>query len=114
MDIHLREEIFGLHANICEGLADPNRILILYTLDEKPRNVSELAALLGLAQPTVSRHLKVLRNRRMVTAERQAQAVIYSLADHRIIEALDMLRTFLAASLHNQAELARSMNSEPV
>lgn len=114
MDNHLREEILILHANICEGLADPNRILILYALDEKARNVSELVVALGLPQPTVSRHLKVLRNRGMVIAERQAQAVIYTLADHRVIEALDVLRTFLAASLHGQAELARSMNSEPV
>jgi ArsR family transcriptional regulator len=112
MDTHLREEILNLHAHICEGLADPNRILILYTLDENARNVTELAAALGMPQPTVSRHLKVLRDRGMVIAERKGQSVIYSLADHRVIEALDLLRAVLADSLHSRAELARSVNNE--
>ena len=61
MDLSLREEIFRLHASVCGGLADPNRILILYTLANKPHNVSDLAEVLMISQPTVSRHLKTLR-----------------------------------------------------
>ena len=114
MDSQLREEILALHAGICEGLADPTRILILYTLDEKARNVSELASLLGVTQPTASRHLKVLHSKGLVEAERQAQAMIYSLTDHRVIEALDILRAILADSLHSQGELARSVEKKLV
>ena len=114
MNSRLREEILVLHANICEGLADPTRILILYTLDEKARNVTELAAALGVTQPTTSRHLKMLRNRGMVIAERQAQAVIYSLTDRRVIEALDILRAVLADGLHSQGELASSVTKDLV
>ena len=114
MNSRLREEILVLHANICEGLADPTRILILYTLDEKARNVTELAAALGASQPTTSRHLKMLRNRGMVIAERQAQAVIYSLTDRRVIEALDILRAVLADGLHSQGELASSVTKDLV
>lgn len=113
MDSNLREEVTRLHANICGGLADPNRILILYTLADGPRNVSELASILSLPQPTVSRHLKTLRERNMVQAERAGQAVIYSLADRRIIEALDLLRAFMADSLKSQSALARSVSGKP-
>jgi DNA-binding transcriptional ArsR family regulator len=112
MDSHLREEILTLHAYVCEGVADPNRIIILYTLDEKPRNVTELATALGMPQPTVSRHLKVLRERGLVVAERQAQAVQYSLADRRVIEALDLMRAVLADRLHSSAKLAASVGME--
>ena len=112
MDSRLREEILVLHANICEGLADPTRILILYTLDEKARNVTELAAALGVTQPTTSRHLKMLRDRGMVIAERKAQAVIYSLTDRRVIEALDILRAVLADGLQSQGELASSVTKD--
>ncbi len=112
MDNRLREEILILHANICEGLADHTRILILYTLDEKPRNVTELAATLGIPQPTISRHLKTLRDRGMVVTERRAQAVVYSLTDRRVIEALDILREVLADRLHSRGELARSVIGE--
>ncbi|NIW49404.1 MAG: metalloregulator ArsR/SmtB family transcription factor, partial [Gammaproteobacteria bacterium] len=59
----LRDEINKLHAQVCSGLADPNRILILYKLAEAPHNVSDLASSLEIPQPTVSRHLKVLRER---------------------------------------------------
>ncbi len=108
MDNKLREEVNNLHAQVCGGLADPNRILILYTLAERPHSVSELSEALGLPQPTTSRHLKTLRERGMVAAEREGQSVIYSLADHRIIQALDLLRAFLADSLGSQVALAQT------
>lgn len=69
MSDNLREEVVRLHAQVCSGLADPNRILIIYNLAEGPRCVNEIAASLELSQPTVSRHLKVLRERGIVRAE---------------------------------------------
>jgi DNA-binding transcriptional ArsR family regulator len=102
----LEFEVHQLHSRMCEGLADPTRILILYALAEAPRNVSELAEALGSPQPTVSRHLKVLREREMVRAERVGPAVRYSLIDSRVIDALDILRAVLASRLKSQAALA--------
>ena len=99
-----------MHANICNGLADPNRILILYTLADHPSNVTELAKTLETPQPTISRHLKILKERGMVKAERDGQAVNYSLVDHRIIQALDLLRAMLAHRLKNQIALAKTAN----
>ena len=63
MDERLEREVNLLHASICQALADPKRILILYALSEGPKNVSELTEALDVPQPTVSRHLKVLRER---------------------------------------------------
>jgi ArsR family transcriptional regulator len=102
----LEHEVHQLHSRMCEGLADPTRILILYALAEAPRNVGELAETLHAPQPTVSRHLKVLRERGMVSGERLGPAVRYSLADSRLIEALDLLRAVLASQLRSQAALA--------
>jgi len=101
----LEQEVLLLHSHICEGLGDPKRVLILYLLDERPRNVTELTAALGVSQPTVSHHLKVLRDRGLVRAERDGTSIYYSLADHRIIEALDILRTMLADLLAHRASL---------
>jgi ArsR family transcriptional regulator len=112
MDNNLREEITRLHAQVCSGLADTNRILILYTLNEKSLNVSELSDFLGLPQPTTSRHLKVLRDRGLVTAERDAQSIYYTLTDQRIIQALDLLRAVLKDKLEAQVQLLRS-STEP-
>jgi ArsR family transcriptional regulator len=109
MDTNLRNEIDRLHAQVCNGLADPNRILILYTLAENRYNVSDLARTIELPQSTVSRHLKVLRERNMVVAQRDGQSVYYSLADDRIIQALDLLREILASSIESQAALVQSV-----
>src|SRR5512138_1414748 len=96
MNSTLETEVLQLHAEICAGLADPNRILILYELSQSPRNVTELCTNLEMPQPLVSRHLKVLRERGMVLAARHGTVVEYSLADTRLIKALDLLREVLS------------------
>ena len=112
MSDNLREEVVRLHAQVCSGLADPNRILILYNLSEGPRCVNDIASSLELPQPTVSRHLKVLRDRGMVRAERDGQTNNYRLSDTCIIQALDILRALLADQLMDQALLARQANEK--
>jgi ArsR family transcriptional regulator len=107
----LLAEIHILHAQICSGLADPNRIFILYTLHENDYNVSELADTIDLPQSTVSRHLKILRDRGIVKSERRGQSVYYSLSDKRIIQALDILRSVLADNLESRGVLALTVSS---
>jgi ArsR family transcriptional regulator len=106
----LELEINLLHSQLCAGLADPKRILILYMLSESKLNVTELAEALEMPQPTVSRHLKMLRERGLVDYNRDGTSVYYSISDQRIIKALDMLRAVLADQLQEQADLARSVS----
>ena len=101
----LVQEITQLHADFCSALADPTRLILLYALAEKPMNVSELTQELNQPQPTISRHLKVLRDRGLVTAERQGMTVEYSLADHRVVDALDILRSIMRDSIQKRANL---------
>lgn len=110
MDEQLRREVTLLHANLCQALADPTRLLILYALAEAPRNVGGLAELLDAPQSTVSRHLKVLRERHLVTTARDGVSVLYALADARVIDALDILRAVLMSALSQQAALARDLS----
>jgi ArsR family transcriptional regulator len=97
------EELRLLHANICQALGDPKRILILYALYDRPRHVTALADHLGMPQPTVSRHLGVLYQRSLVTAERDGPAVIYRLADPRLITVLEIMRAIHGDVLAHQA-----------
>jgi ArsR family transcriptional regulator len=99
------EEVNLLHTHICEGLGDPKRVLILYILSEKPRNVTELTELLDVSQPTVSHHLKILRDRELVSSDKDGTIVTYSLADERIIDALNIMRSILADILTRRAGL---------
>jgi ArsR family transcriptional regulator len=105
----LIEEVNLLHAQMCQGLADPTRILILYLLADTPRYVSELADTLDVKQPTVSHHLKVLRERGLVTTTREGNAIRYELRDRRIVEALDLLREVMGDILSEQAKLINAV-----
>src|SRR5579864_1191176 len=113
MNQNLREEITQLHAHICSGLSDTNRILIIYALAEHALNVGDLAERLGISQTTTSRHLKVLRERGIVRAERSGQSVYYCLTDQRVIEALDLLRAVLNDQLENRAALVLHSADRP-
>ena len=61
------------------ALAEPNRRALLDLLRVRPRTVGEVAEALGLAQPTVSKHLKVLREAGLVRVSVDAQRRIYTL-----------------------------------
>ncbi len=99
------DELTLLHNHVCQALGDPRRIQILYALHERPRHVTALAEDLGIPQPTVSRHLRVLRQRALVTTERDGPAVVYELADGRMITVLDEMRQVLRDVLARQANM---------
>lgn len=106
MDVkNLEQEIGLLHERICSALGDPSRLLILYLLSEKDLFVNEIADAMDMPQSSVSRHLRVLRERSLVDTERQGTAVLYRLKDKRIIQALDLMREILSAQLQEQVEI---------
>lgn len=108
----LAQEVSQLEADFCFALSDPTRILILYALSEGPRNVTELTSELGNTQPTTSRHLKVLRERGLVQTTRQGTSVTYQLADPRLIEALDILRSVMRDGIARRANLVNKLDQE--
>jgi len=106
----LTHEVSELEADLCSAFVDPIRILILYELDKQPRNVTELTNKLGIPQPTTSRHLKVLRDHGLVRTTRHGVSIRYELADCRLIEALNILRTVLHDQISSKADLVAELN----
>lgn len=102
----LLKQIDLLHAGICGALADPKRIAMLYAMRESESTVTDLAQELNLPQATVSRHLKVLRERGMVVGRREGMNVYYSVTSKKVLRALDLLREVLSEHLDQRAELA--------
>ncbi len=68
------------------ALADESRIRLLLRLKRGPASVGELARELGVAQPSVSKHLSVLKQAGLLDCERRGTAVIYSIRDQSIFE----------------------------
>jgi DNA-binding transcriptional ArsR family regulator len=64
---------------VLQALSDKSRRTVLEALKDRPATVSELAELLPIARPGVSRHLRVLREVGLVEVRQEAQWRIYSL-----------------------------------
>ena len=62
------------------ALADPTRVRILHLLGDGPLCVGDLVSVLGVPQPTASRHLAYLRKSGLVVDERRGQWSFYKLA----------------------------------
>lgn len=108
MDPNVQQEIYQLYAGLCKALADPKRLLIIEALRDGPVTVGELAEEFGLSQPNVSQHLAILRDRNVVNADRSGNNVYYSLANRKVLEAIDILREVMAEQLANQGKLHRA------
>jgi DNA-binding transcriptional ArsR family regulator len=67
-------------------LAEPTRLRILDLLRQRPRPVGELVDALGLSQPGVSKHLRVLRDARLVDVRPEAQRRIYQVRAQPLAE----------------------------
>ncbi len=61
------------------ALAEPNRYRIVELLRTGPRAVNDIGERLGLAQPQVSKHLRVLKEAGLVDVEPRAQQRVYEL-----------------------------------
>lgn len=109
MNPELLQEIDRLHAELCDGLADPKRIALLYALRDGATTVNQLAEMMDLPQATVSRHLKILRDRSLVMARRDGMNVFYSVTNMKVLDALDLLRTVLNENLVHRAKLAKAI-----
>jgi DNA-binding transcriptional ArsR family regulator len=84
-------------SNTFEVVAEPSRRRILELLRDDDRPVNELVDVLGLSQPAVSKHLRVLREAGLVAVTRDAQRRIYRLVPEPLVEIDDWLTPFRQA-----------------
>ena len=66
---------------VMKALSDPNRVKTVKLLQRKSMCVCEIQKALGLAQPTVSKHLKILEDAGLVTHSKNGLWVNYALTD---------------------------------
>jgi DNA-binding transcriptional ArsR family regulator len=85
-------------SELLKALAAPVRLGIVRELAGGGKRVHELVSALGVSQPLVSQHLRVLRAHRIVTARRQAREIEYTLADehvaHIVLDAITHTQEF--------------------
>jgi DNA-binding transcriptional ArsR family regulator len=80
-----------------EVVAEPSRRQILQLLRDRELPVNDLVDALSMAQPAVSKHLRVLRDAGLVTARQDAQRRLYRLVPEPLVEIDDWLTPFREA-----------------
>lgn len=80
--------LFSVVVECFKVLGDPTRTQILYALRKQSLCVRDLAVLLGISESAVSHQLRVLRNKHLVTTQRQGNSINYSIAYEHIINLL--------------------------
>jgi DNA-binding transcriptional ArsR family regulator len=78
-------------ARTFNALSDPIRLDILEFLRTGEKCVCEIVPRLGLIQPLVSRHLKILKEAGMVRCRREGTKRMYSIVDAKVYNVIDAL-----------------------
>ena len=81
---------------VLRAVADESRRTLLETLADGPATAGELAAVLPIARPGVSRHLRVLREAGLVEVRQEAQRRIYALRPAPLAEVDEWLGRYRA------------------
>jgi ArsR family transcriptional regulator len=79
-------------ASCLQVLAHPYRLLILESLRDGEKSVGELELVCDCSQSGVSQHLRIMRDRGILEARKEANKVYYRLADPRIVGIIDAVK----------------------
>ncbi|UMB59766.1 metalloregulator ArsR/SmtB family transcription factor [Lutibacter sp. A80] len=74
------ENKFLEKAELFKALAHPTRLFIIHTIKDEAMSVKELTALVGVDISTMSKHLSILKNHRIIKGEKVKNYIYYSLA----------------------------------
>jgi ArsR family transcriptional regulator len=86
-------------SKIFNALSDPIRLEIIQFLRDGEKCVCEITPHLKLAQPVVSRHLKILKDAGLVKRRKKGTWHMYSIAEPEVCNVIDRLTPELLAAL---------------
>lgn len=100
------DELFERHAEFCKMFSNPKRLRILHLLKDGEYSVSEISDETGIAQPTVSQHLRKMRDQGVVTKRDAGLNNYYEIADERIVDGMNVMREVLLDQLADDAAVS--------
>ena len=76
-------------ASTLSVLGESARLSIVVYLMDKPASVGEITEFLGMSQPAISHHLRLLKDARILRAEKKGKQVYYSLNDNHVKDIIE-------------------------
>ncbi len=89
-------------ANIMKAIWHPKRLQIIYLLLESEMTAGEIHKALKTNKNTISQHLSVLRNGKVVKSYRKVNFVYHRIADPKIVELMESLNTIFELDTKNR------------
>lgn len=102
-----KQRLYSQFARVGRTLASERRLELLDLLAQGPRHVEALAAEAEMSVANVSQHLQILRNARLVEADREGTKVLYRLADERVLHLWLALRSVAESRLAEVGQVVR-------
>ena len=84
-NLHEEKDINSL-TNIFKALSDPTRARIIYILSQSSLCVCDISTILDMTQSSISHHLRVLRDTKLVKFKREGKLVVYSIDDDHVLK----------------------------
>lgn len=100
------DELFERHAEFCKMFSNAKRLRILHLLQDGEYTVSDISEETEIAQPTVSQHLRKMRDQGVVTKRDAGLNNYYSIADDRIVDGMNTMREVLLDQLADDAAVS--------
>ena len=94
-----KDRLNKFRAKIFYALSDPLRLKIIDFLGEEEKCVCEIIPYLGIPQPVVSRHLKILKDCGLVKDRKDGTRRFYSITDQRMLKIVDSVSSELVEDL---------------
>ncbi len=107
-----KDAVFEQFARVASAFASPKRLEIVDLLAQGPRSVESIAQQTSMTVSATSRHLQILRNAGLVTSARDAQRVVYRVADLSVVAAYRALQEAAEARIAEVRQLAEAFFGE--
>ncbi len=102
-----KDNFYNLHAEVCKTLANPRRQAIIDALRHGALKVNDLIAKTDIPQANLSQHLAILRSKGVVNTKKDGNHVYYSISNHKIIQAYDLISEVLMDEFENRTALIK-------
>ena len=107
----MEDQIYTYHAEMCKVFSHPKRLELINILRDGEMSAGELRGKLGLAPANLSQHLTMMRERHILVSRKEGNMVYYRIANHRLLEAFDLLREILFEQIRQDAALIQGQAS---
>jgi ArsR family transcriptional regulator len=105
----MENQIYKLHAGICQALSHAKRIEIIDILQNGEMSQGELARKMKVAKANLSQHLSIMREKGIVTARREGINIYYHISSPKVVKACQLMREVLLDKLSQSGKIAKQM-----